>query len=330
MTVVQLPEELVALREAIRTFIQREVAPKEAQYAQEITETGTFAALQEEKRALRKRSAAEGYYSLFMPEEAGGGGVGYLGLVLCVEECMRHGLLLAMPGGVLPSVEGPTRILLDVTDPGKGARGGISCFLVDTDTPGFEVGRRQRTMYDEHQAELVFADCRVGADALLGKEGYGFYSAMRWINGGRVSIAAMAIGVAQHLYERMLEYAKVREAFGRRIGANQYVQGMVVDTLAELTQARLLVYDLAASLDAGADGRQEAAMAKYVATEMVGRVADRAIQVFGGNGYMTEMGVERWARFVRAMRLYEGTSEILKTNIAKTLGLDEPTRAPAG
>ncbi|MET0228902.1 MAG: acyl-CoA dehydrogenase family protein [Actinomycetes bacterium] len=398
MTVVQLPEELVALREAIRTFIQREVAPKEATYAPEITETGTFAALEQEKKALRKRSAAEGYYSLFMPEEAGGGGVGYLGLVLCVEECMRHGLLLAMPGGVLPSVEGPTPILLDgtpeqqerylqptmraereacfalsepdagsdatrirtraerddggwvingrkhfithgaeadyvilfaVTDPGKGARGGISCFLVDTDTPGFEVGRRQRTMYDEHQAELVFTDCRVGADALLGKEGYGFYSAMRWINGGRVSIAAMAVGMAQHLYDRMLEYAKVREAFGRRIGANQYVQGMIVDTLAELTQARLLVYDLAAKLDAGADGRQEAALAKYVATEMVGRVADRAIQVFGGNGYMTEMGVERWARFVRAMRLYEGTSEILKTNIARTLGLDEPTRAPA-
>ena len=217
-------------------------------------------------------------------------------------------------------------ILFAVTDPGKGARGGISCFLVDTDTPGFEVGRRQRTMYDEHQAELVFTDCRVGEDALLGKEGYGFYSAMRWINGGRVSIAAMAVGVAQHLYERMLEYAKVREAFGRRIGANQYVQAMIVDTLAELTQARLLVYDLAARLDAGADGRQEAAMAKYVSTEMVGRVADRAIQVFGGNGYMTEMGVERWARFVRAMRLYEGTSEILKTNIARTLGLEEASR----
>jgi alkylation response protein AidB-like acyl-CoA dehydrogenase len=220
-------------------------------------------------------------------------------------------------------------ILFAVTDPGKGARGGITCFLVDKDTPGLEVGRRQRTMYDEHQCELVFTDCGVGEDAVLGKEGYGFYSAMRWINGGRVSIAAMAVGIAQHLYERMLEYAKVREAFGRKIGANQYVQGMIVDSLAELTQARLLVYDLAARLDQGVDGRQEAAMAKYVATEMVGRVADRAIQVFGGNGYMTEMGVERWARMVRAMRLYEGTSEILKTNIARTLGLDEAPRAPA-
>jgi acyl-CoA dehydrogenase len=115
MSVLELPEELVALRDAIRSFIQREVAPKEGAYAQEIQETGTFSALEQEKRALRKRSAAEGFYTLFMPESAGGGGVGYLGLVLCVEECMRHGLLLTMPGGVLPSVEGPTPILLDGT-----------------------------------------------------------------------------------------------------------------------------------------------------------------------------------------------------------------------
>jgi acyl-CoA dehydrogenase len=390
MSVVQLPEELVALRDSIRSFIQREVAPKEALYAQEITETGSFAAYEEERRALRKRSASEGFYTLFMPESCGGGGVGALGMAVCTEECHRHGLLLANVGGVLPSVEGPTPILLDgtpaqqerylfptmraergacfaltepdagsdatrirtraeradggwvingrkhfithgaeadymilfaVSEPGLGAKGGISCFLVDADTPGFEVGRRQRTMYDANQAELVFTDCRVGSDALLGKEGYGFYSAMKWINGGRISIASMAIGVAQHLYDRMLEYAKVREAFGRKIGANQYVQGMVVDSLAELTQARLLVYEMADAIDRGADGRREGAMAKYVATEMVGRVADRAIQVFGGNGYMTEMGVERYARFVRGMRLYEGTSEILKTNIARTLGL---------
>ncbi len=390
MSVVQLPEELVALREAIRSFIRREVAPKEALFAQEIGETGTFAAAEEERKALRKRSAAEGFYTLFMPESCGGAGVGHLGLALCVEECHRHGLLLSMAGGVLPSVEGPTPILLDgtpaqqerylyptmraereacfaltepdagsdatrirtraertedgwvingrkhfithgaqadyvilfaVTEPGLGAKGGITCFLVDADTPGFEVGRRQRTMYDENQAELVFTDCRVGDDAVLGEVGHGFYSAMKWINGGRISIAAMALGIAQHLYDRMLDYAKVREAFGRKIGANQYVQGMIVDSLAELTQARLLVYEMADAIDRGADGRQQGALAKYVATEMVGRVADRAIQVFGGNGYMTEMGIERWARFVRGMRLYEGTSEILKANVARTLGL---------
>src|SRR5215217_7347399 len=146
MTVVQLPEELVALRDAIRTFIQREIAPKEALYAQEITETGTFAALQQEKRALRKRSAAEGYYSLFMPEEAGGGGVGYLGLVLCVEECMRHGLLLALPGGILPSVEGPTPILLD-------------------GTPSQQERYLQPTMRAEREACFALSEPDAGSDA---------------------------------------------------------------------------------------------------------------------------------------------------------------------
>ena len=96
---------------------------------------------------------------------------------------------------------------------------------------------------------------------------------------------------------------------------------MLVDSFAELEQARLLVYRLAADIDDGADGRREAALAKLVATEMVGRVADRAIQVHGGNGFMTELGLEAWYRDVRAMRLYEGTSEILRANVARTLGL---------
>ena len=176
-------------------------------------------------------------------------------------------------------------------------------------------------MYDDHQAELVFEDMEVGEGQVLGKEGFGFYSAMKWINGGRIQIAAGALGIADHLLRRMLDYAKQREAFGRPIGANQYVQGYIVDSHCELEQARYLTYAAAAAIDDGADGRLEAAKAKYVASEMVGRVADRAIQVFGGNGYMTEMGIERYARFVRGMRLYEGTSEILKTNIAKGLGL---------
>jgi alkylation response protein AidB-like acyl-CoA dehydrogenase len=212
-------------------------------------------------------------------------------------------------------------LLFAVTEPGKGAQGGITCFLVDTDTPGFVVSRKQQTMYDDHQAELVFEDMEVGEDAILGREGFGFYSAMRWINGGRIQIAAGAVGIAQMLTEKMLDYAKTREAFGKPIGKNQYVQGYIVDSLCEVEQARYLVYAAADAIDNGADGRLEAAKAKYVASEMVGRVADRAIQVYGGNGYMTEMGIERYARMVRAMRLYEGTSEILKTNIAKGLGL---------
>jgi acyl-CoA dehydrogenase len=213
-------------------------------------------------------------------------------------------------------------LVFAVTDQEKRAKGGITAFLVDADTPGYSVSRMQSTMSPiQNPAELTFEDCRVPEGNVLGEVGYGFYSAVKGINGARLQIAATALGVAGHLLERMVEFAGSRVAFERPIGANQYVQGHVVDSFAELEQARLLVYKLASDIDGGADGRREAALAKLVATEMVGRVADRCIQVHGGNGFMTEMGLEVWYRDVRAMRLYEGTSEILRSNVAKTLGL---------
>jgi alkylation response protein AidB-like acyl-CoA dehydrogenase len=390
MPVIAIPDEYVALTDALRDFVNREVRPLEDARAKELQETGHIADAVELRRGLRKKSVQAGYYGLFMPEDVGGGGVGYLGMALAYETVAQTGSYLANGGGLLPNVEGPTPVLLDcndeqrerylmptmraereaafaltepeagsdatkiktravkkdgtyvvngrkhfithgayadyvllfaVTDPEKGAQGGITCFLVDTDTPGFVVARKQQTMYDDHQAELVFEDMEVPESAILGREGYGFYSAMKWINGGRIQIAANAVGIAQYLFDKMLDYAKQREAFGKPIGKNQYVQGYLVDSLCELEQARYLVYAAADTIDNGGDGRTAAAKAKYVASEMVGRVADRAIQVYGGNGYMTEMGIERYARLVRAMRLYEGTSEILKTNIAKGLGL---------
>lgn len=213
-------------------------------------------------------------------------------------------------------------LVFAVTDPEKRAQGGITAFLVDADTPGYSVTRIQRTMSPyQVPAELTFEDVEVSDDQVLGKVGFGFYSAVKGINGARLQIAANALGVAQNLLDRSLEYATSRVAFEKPIGKNQYVQGLLVDSYAELEQARLLVYNCAQEIDEGADGRRQAALAKLVATEMVGRVADRAIQVHGGQGFMTELGLEMWYRDVRAMRLYEGTSEILRTNIAKTLGL---------
>jgi acyl-CoA dehydrogenase len=213
-------------------------------------------------------------------------------------------------------------LVFAVTDPGKRAQGGITAFLVDADTPGYTVTRVQRTMSPyQNPVELTFEDVEVPDSAVLGQPGFGFYSAVRGINGARLQIAANALGIATMLLGRSLEYAKSRVAFERPIGSNQFVQGMLVDSFAELEQARLLVYDCARQIDEGADGRRQAALAKLVATEMVGRVADRAIQVHGGNGFMTELGLEPWYRDVRAMRLYEGTSEILRANVAKTLGL---------
>lgn len=213
-------------------------------------------------------------------------------------------------------------LVFAVTDPDKRARGGITAFFVERGMPGFEVTRVQRTASAvDLPVELMFTDVEVPDGNVLGEVGMGFYPAIRWINGGRIHISGQALGIGQMLFDRMHEYAQTRVAFGQPIGKNQYVQGMVVDSWCELEAARAFVYEMTSRIDDGADGRLEAAAAKVYATEMVGRVADRAIQVFGGNGFMTEMGIERYWREVRAMRLYEGASEILRTNIAKTLGL---------
>jgi acyl-CoA dehydrogenase len=213
-------------------------------------------------------------------------------------------------------------LVFAVTDPDKRAKGGITGFFVDAGTPGFTVTRRQRTMSPiQNPSELTLEGVRVPEGNVLGREGFGFYSAMKGINGARLQIAATALGIADDLLGRMTGYAEERIAFGRPIGANQYVQGMVVDSYAEVEQARLLLYKVADDIDQGADGRREAALAKLVTTETVARIADRCIQVHGGQGFMTELGLEVWYRDVRAMRLYEGTSEILRTNVAKTLGL---------
>jgi acyl-CoA dehydrogenase len=173
----------------------------------------------------------------------------------------------------------------------------------------------------QNPSELTLEGVRVPDDSVLGKVGFGFYSAMSGINGARLQIAATALGIADHLLRRMIEYAGERVAFDRPIGANQYVQGMIVESHADVEQARLLLYQLADDIDNGADGRREAAPAKPVRTEAVAGVADRCIQVHGGQGFMTELGLEVWYRDVRAMRLYEGTSEILRANVARGLGL---------
>ncbi|HXJ62466.1 MAG TPA: acyl-CoA dehydrogenase family protein [Actinomycetota bacterium] len=392
MPLLNIPEEVIELRNTLRDFIEREVRPVEDSHRQEILETGTFGALKEESLKLRKRSAELGFYTLHMPESVGGGGLSYLGQVLLHEEAARSGLILPQVESIFPVISGPSPIYMDcseqqrekylepllradkttcfaLTEPGAGsdatriqtkavrvgegawrisgrkhfitggaeaefalvfavtdsekrAQGGITAFFVDAGRPGYSVTRVQRTMSPfQSPVELTFDDVEVTDAEILGKEGFGFYSAMRGINGARLQISARALGLARFLLDRSIEYAQQRTAFGKPIGANQFVQGMIVESHAELEQARLLVYQQAAEIDDGADGRRQAALAKMVAAEMVGRVADRAIQVHGGNGFMTELGLEGWYRDVRAMRLYEGTGEILRANVAKTLGL---------
>src|SRR5207253_2186039 len=141
------------------------------------------------------------------------------------------------------------------TDPQKRAQGGITAFLIDADTRGYSVTRVQRTMSPyQNPVELTFEDVEVSDDHILGREGFGFYSAVKGINGARLQIAASALGIAQMMLDRSIEYAKSRVAFERPIGANQFVQGLLVDSYAEVEQARLLVYRCAQEIDEPADG----------------------------------------------------------------------------
>lgn len=213
-------------------------------------------------------------------------------------------------------------LVFAVTDPEKRAAGGITAFLVERDTPGFVVGRKQRTIAgDTNQAELVFEDCRVPGDHVVGEVGYGFQTAMKFLNAGRAFIGALCVGVADWLVRISVEQANSRRAFGKPIGKNQAVQWMLADSALEVHAARLMTYHLAWLVDRGEQPIRESSMVKLNNTEMVNRVADRAVQIFGGMGVLAEGPVERVYRFVRMLRIVEGTSEIQRLVIARSMGL---------
>jgi len=199
-------------------------------------------------------------------------------------------------------------VVFAVTDPDKRAQGGITAFIVEKGTPGYTVGKKQRTMAgDSNQSELIFEDCRVPAANILGPEGYGFFSAMKFLNAGRAYIGAMCLGISDYLIRICTEYANERKAFGKPIGKFQAIQWMLADSAVEVEAARWLTYRLAWMCDQG--------------EQPMGRVADRAVQIYGGMGYLTEGPVERIFRWVRMLRIVEGTSEIQRLVIARTLGL---------
>ncbi len=213
-------------------------------------------------------------------------------------------------------------VVFAVTDPEKRASGGITAFLVQKDTPGFEVGKLQKTMVTGMApAELIFTDCRVPATHIVGDEGYGFVTAMKFLNSGRAYIGALCLGLAQFCVRVATEYAKERTAFGKPIGKNQGVSFQLADSAVEIEAARWLTYNLAWRVDQGEEPIRESSMVKLYNTEMAFRVADRAVQIFGGMGYLTEGPVERVFRFLRMFRIVEGTSEIQRVVIARTLGL---------
>ena len=211
-------------------------------------------------------------------------------------------------------------IVMALTDAEKRARGGITLFLVDRDTPGFSVGRVQPMLGHRGygHAELVFEDCRVGADRILGELGEGFRLIMSTVSRVRLAhIGARSVGMAGRVLEMARTYANERRQFGQAIGQFQMVQQMLADMATEIFAARSMVLNTAWEVDQGRDPRDKLSMVKLFASEMMGRVADRGLQIFGGMGYSKEMPLERIYRDSRVLRIYDGTSEVHRMLIAR-------------
>jgi acyl-CoA dehydrogenase len=206
------------------------------------------------------------------------------------------------------------------TDPQSKDARGVSAFIVERASPGLSVGTPDRKMGQRgsHTADVIFENVRVPAANLIGgKEGVGFKTAMKVLDKARLNIAAVCVGAATRMRDEALSYAMERKQFGQPVGEFQLVQAMLADCETEIFAARSMTLEAARQRDNGASVTMEAACCKYFAAEMCGRVADRAVQIHGGAGYMQEYAVERFYRDVRLFRLYEGTSQIQQLVIAR-------------
>jgi butyryl-CoA dehydrogenase len=208
-------------------------------------------------------------------------------------------------------------IVFAMTDAAKGNHG-ISAFIVETSTPGFAVTRTEDKMgiHGSHSAQLAFSDLRVPRENLLTNEGDGFKVAMKTLDGGRIGIAAQAIGIARASLEASLKYAQERQAFGRPIASNQAIQWKLADMAVEIDAARLLALQAASLKDAGEPYTKQSAMAKLFAAETAMKAATEAVQIHGGYGYTKEFKVERYFRDAKITEIYEGTSEIQRLVIS--------------
>jgi acyl-CoA dehydrogenase len=208
------------------------------------------------------------------------------------------------------------------TDSASKDAGGVSAFIVERSTPGLSVGKPDRKMGQRgaQTADVVFEDVRVSAENLIGgAEGMGFKTAMKVLDKARLHIAAVCVGAATRILDEALNYALERKQFGQPIGEFQLVQAMLADSQTELYAARSMTLDAARKRDNGEAMTMEASCCKLFASEMVGRVADRGVQIHGGAGYMQDYAVERFYRDVRLFRLYEGTSQIQQLVIARNM-----------
>ena len=208
------------------------------------------------------------------------------------------------------------------TNPEVKGAGGVSAFLVEKGTPGLSLGKNEKKMgqWGGHVCDVIFEDCRVPATALIGgREGAGFKTAMKVLEKSRTHIAAVCVGAAERILDEALRYAVERKQFNKPIAEFQLIQGMIADCKAEIYAARSMVLETARKYDLKKNISTESSCSKYFASEMVCRVADRAVQILGGSGYIRDYPVERFYRDVRLFRLYEGTSQIQQLIIARNM-----------
>lgn len=211
-------------------------------------------------------------------------------------------------------------VAMAVTDPGKGSHG-ISAFIVEPDTPGFKLGKKENKLglRASDTSELIFEDCKIPKENLLGERGEGFVDSLKILDGGRISIAALGLGMAQGAFEASLAYSKERKQFGKPISSFQAIQWKLADMKTEIDAARLLTYQAANLADRGLPHTKESSMAKLMTSEVAVRVANEAVQVHGGYGFTKDYPVEKFYRDVKLCTIGEGTSEIQRLVIAREL-----------
>ena len=379
----QLTEEQSLIRQTVRSFAEKEVAP-------------SAAARDEEERFDRKlmydRLAELGLTGIIFPEEYGGAGADYISYAIAVEElsrvCASTGVTLSAHLSLganpiylfgtekqkrqylVPLAEGNKMGAFGLTESSAGSDAGgtrttavlegeewvlngskifitnggeaevyivfartdrkaekhhgISAFILEKGAPGFSFGKKEAKMgiRSSPTMELVFDNCRIPRENLLGKEGEGFKIAMKTLEGGRIGIAAQALGIAQGAFEAAAAYARERKQFDQPIATFQAVQFMLADMATRIEAARLLVYQAAHRASAGLSYGKESAMAKLFASETAMEVTTKAVQVFGGYGYTREFPVERMMRDAKITEIYEGTSEVQRLVIGTAVTRD--------
>jgi alkylation response protein AidB-like acyl-CoA dehydrogenase len=231
-----------------------------------------------------------------------------------------HYILNGTKNFITHGTVGDIAVVMARTSPGKGTEG-ISAFILEKGMNGFKAGKQENKLglRASDTSELIMEDVKVPVENLLGEEGIGFKQAMKTLDGGRISIGALGLGMAQGAYEEAAKYAKVRKTFGRPIADHQAIQFKLADMATQIEAARLLIYKAANLKDQGKPYGQAASMAKLYSSEIACKVADEAVQILGGYGYIKDYPVEKYYRDVKLCTIGEGTSEIQRTVIARNL-----------